>query len=412
MPRYEHINPEELAEKAFNARIPGRTYISQRFVDQQLDGSRNNVRRVRQVIDQIEHWSEALLKGEKVLRVTRGGREEIEAKVYEDTRGISVLTIQRYRHDTGRPIRENFSFVGNEITILKEFLEAIQYIDIPSDGRSRVEYNNITAATAKIRSILAENPGLDDVLIEMAQKKITSADVVALAYRKEQLEIFKGLLCDENSDESMWQNFFENNIWIFGYGLNFVFNSPLQGRKLEQVVRGADIKSAGKRADGVLKTRGIISSLCLVEIKTHSTCLLKDVNNSYRRDCWQVSNELSGAIAQVQKTVQKTVENIGTELKRYYDNGDPTGEIVFAYEPKSYLIVGSLAEFDTDAGVNVEKYSSFELFRKNIFNPDIITFDELYERARYIVQNNEENQIHPSYENASEEAEPVDDLPF
>ena len=36
-------------------------------------------------------------------------------------------------------------------------------------------------------------------------------------------------------------------------------------------------------------------------------------------------------------------------------------------------------------GNNEEKYSSFELFRRNIQNPEIITFDELYERATYIV---------------------------
>ena len=31
---------------------------------------------------------------------------------------------------------------------------------------------------------------------------------------------------------------------------------------------------------------------------------------------------------------------------------------------------------------------SFELFRKGTISPEIITFDELYERARYIVNHN------------------------
>ena len=30
--------------------------------------------------------------------------------------------------------------------------------------------------------------------------------------------------------------------------------------------------------------------------------------------------------------------------------------------------------------------SSFEMFRRNLANPEVITFDELLERARYIVE--------------------------
>ena len=40
--------------------------------------------------------------------------------------------------------------------------------------------------------------------------------------------------------------------------------------------------------------------------------------------------------------------------------------------------------------MNEDKFSSFELFRQNQTNPEIITFDELYERAKFIVKNDEE----------------------
>ena len=53
--------------------------------------------------------------------------------------------------------------------------------------------------------------------------------------------------------------------------------SNLQERNLEQVVAGADVWGDGKRADGVMKTRGAIAeALCLVEIKKHDTDLLKE----------------------------------------------------------------------------------------------------------------------------------------
>ena len=53
------------------------------------------------------------------------------------------------------------------------------------------------------------------------------------------------------------------------------------------------------------------------------------------------------------------------------------------------MVVGSLQEFMTDRGVNQERYRSFELYRRNTYSPEIITFDELFERARFIVAQHE-----------------------
>ena len=39
-------------------------------------------------------------------------------------------------------------------------------------------------------------------------------------------------------------------------------------------------------------------------------------------------------------------------------------------------------------GINEDKFSSFELFRRNMVNPEIITFDELYERTKNIIVHN------------------------
>ncbi|UZE51163.1 DUF4263 domain-containing protein [Rhodopseudomonas sp. P2A-2r] len=50
-----------------------------------------------------------------------------------------------------------------------------------------------------------------------------------------------------------------------------------------------------------------------------------------------------------------------------------------------YLVIGNLASLVGDHGVNHEQFRSFELFRRNILNLEIITFDELYERAKFIV---------------------------
>jgi len=151
------------------------------------------------------------------------------------------------------------------------------------------------------------------------------------------------------------------------------------------VVRGSYVAGAGKRVDALLKTQGMVSALSFGEIKTHKTNLIEPVKVPYRKECWKVSEELTGGIAQIQKTVQISLRNIQTKTQIKGERGDLTGEELFLYHPKAFLVIGSLSQFKGEHGINEEKYSSFELFRRNIQNPEIITFDELYERTRYIV---------------------------
>jgi len=246
----------------------------------------------------------------------------------------------------------------------------------------------------KVKDFLLGN---QDILTEILRNNITKEDIVALAYRKEQLEIFKALLFDPPSfknykeklklpgDESVWQHFFEKNTWIFGYGLKYIFTSSIDAdNNLEQVVRGYSFFQSGKRVDALLKTRGLISSFCFVEIKTHNTPLIEV--NSYRPACYAVSRELAGAVSQIQKTVQKAIDNIRTKVDLVTKDGDPTGDVVYLYHPRSFIVIGKLDEFQIDKGTNEEKFGSFELFRQNINNPEIVTFDELYERAKFIIR--------------------------
>ena len=124
-----------------------------------------------------------------------------------------------------------------------------------------------------------------------------------------------------------------------------------------------------------------------MEIKTHKTTLLS--NKPYRVGCWAPSTELIGAVSQVQGTVASAMDTIRGKLALTNSDGDPTGGEAFNYSPKAYLVVGNLSSFVSEHGVNQEKFRSFELFRRNTLSPEIITFDELYERAKFIVHQNE-----------------------
>ncbi|MCG3685309.1 DUF4263 domain-containing protein [Aliarcobacter butzleri] len=121
-------------------------------------------------------------------------------------------------------------------------------------------------------------------------------------------------------------------------------------------------------------------------MKTHKTNLLKQVASAYRGDSWAISDELAGGVTQVQNTVIANLKNwYGKIQVKNKKTGELTGEEVFNFQPKSFLVIGKLDEFIGKYGVNEDKYRSFELFRKNINSPEIITFDELYERAKFIV---------------------------
>lgn len=288
---------------------------------------------------------------------------------------------------------EELELVGREKEILTFLIEYypdfIKEIEKLSPDKISTLLNNVFSSNINKYSLLIE---------ELLKSNITKSDIHAIAYRKQKLCEFKKLLNDEEhfdsllkndttlTKERVWQTFFEKNKWIFGYSLDYIFTTSLSNKKLEQVVSGYDFNSAGKRVDGLLKTRGIISSLCFVEIKTHKDLLLKELKNAYRSDCWQISDALSGAVAQIQKTVYKATQLQKSKIEITSSSGDPTGEEVFLVEPKSFILIGNLKEFVTGTGVNQEKYKSFEIFRKNLNNPEIITYDELYERARYIVE--------------------------
>ncbi len=116
------------------------------------------------------------------------------------------------------------------------------------------------------------------------------------------------MLANPETTEKSWQDFFESNTWIFGYGLNFVFNAALDDKKMEQVVSGYDVANSGKRIDALLSRRGAIEATCFVEIKKHNTDLLE--GKAYRPECFAISKELAGAVAQIQKTIQKTLYSL------------------------------------------------------------------------------------------------------
>ena len=357
------------------------------------------MRIISREMDAQPAFQHAVIKHQEILRETPKARQKIRATFFEADRHTNVVTIQRINPVSGPHKDFSFSFVGDEIQQLKEFLAGIETVDVQNPRARRIdddELHEIVLNQSQINRLVAQDPSLVTEIIENADLR---RDVVAVKYRTDQRNTFEKLLNDGSffeqkmeqhkvgKPERLWQKFFERNTWIFGYGLSYQFLSGLDRKKLEQTVSGFDLGTGfGKTADGVMKTRGAISSICLVEIKTHQTPLLS--SDQKRSGVWHPSSHLSAAIAQIQVTVQSALEDLQDILRPKLKSGDPTGELLFNVAPRSFLIVGQLSEFEAVMGVNSEKFKSFELYRRNMHRPEIVTFDELYDRARFIVRQN------------------------
>jgi hypothetical protein len=223
----------------------------------------------------------------------------------------------------------------------------------------------------------------------------SARDVVALTHRKAVVDRFRTLMRDRDTfeeaqrevgggRETVWQRFLEENPWILGVGLAGQLLTSWDDAKLEQVVSGFSVAGPGKRTDALLRTSGRIRSLVFTEIKHHETALLG--RSEYRPGCWPPSSDLAGGVIQLQQTVDLAVDAIRKRLPDTDTEGAETGEATWLIRPRSFLILGHLDELRGAAGVHAAKYQSFELYRRNLYEPDIITFDELLARAEWHVE--------------------------
>lgn len=208
--------------------------------------------------------------------------------------------------------------------------------------------------------------------------------------RKEALRQFRKHLDAGDWSESNWENYFKENEWLFGLGLSYHYLSTLQN---QANLGGADITGRGTdQVDYLMRTSGDTRFTVLVDIKKPNTRLLHP--NEYRSNIYRIDQHIAGGVAQLQSYCY-------TWQTRGSRDTSPQRLGAYTYEPRGMLIVGNLAEFHDDDS----KRKSFELFRRHIHNPQILTFDELYNRAEYMVTQNES-------QSESEEPEEEWEVPF
>lgn len=266
---------------------------------------------------------------------------------------------------------------------LISFLQSLREIEVPKNA-----FSLMSQGDAEIVTALGDRDAESIVRIirQLSSKtgiRLSEQDINQLLQRREILEQFIKELKLNSEREGYWQKFFEQNKWIFGYGLNYQILKQEQSQPHYGGMR-VD-RRGGQKGDYLTSTSGDINFTVLVEIKTPATPLLQGTGE-IRSGAWSLSKQLTDALSQIQ-TNMSTWDKQGSEHPDNRDNFERRG--VYTVQPKGIIVIGVLAQLNSRS-----KRETFQRFRKSIHGIDILTFDELYERAKFIVEYTEQGPSH------------------
>jgi len=320
------------------------------------------------------------------------GRVQVKAMVAREAGAVRQIKFERV---TGGKLEPLLTLDRTRAQGLIDFMHALEYVD-PARSEDGVRLDeqmlrDLFRDPAALSALYAREP---NNFRDLIKEDATADDLISLARRREVVATFRSWLDDDyafnaaataaGGPERAWQKLFEDNPWILGVGLGGHLLTSWDDDRLEQVVAGFTVAGAGKRVDALLKTQGPISSVVLAEIKHHRERLL---GGEYRSGCFAPSPALSGAIVQAQQTAYRASFDLGERLVDKAPDGSDLPITTFNIRPQSYLVVGRLSELLGEAGgVHVDRFRSFEVFRRSLTEPTVITFDELLARAEWHVE--------------------------
>jgi len=318
-------------------------------IKQQKKGSKD------QWID-YENFNQATLKKGQEIQMILTSEETL--RIYEELSNLYKVAAQGVfmgSKDIVAGPKENIIVTShNQASIIKSIIE--------------------TGNLQQFLNTLAKEPS--ELITQFSTARIIDERKIVLNEFEKQIEA-------ELWQESDWQKFFYQNKWIFGYGLNYQILDPLTG---QPYYGGRTFEGKGdQRGDYLQRSKGDTHFTVLVEIKTPKTKLMA---GKYRNGAYQISSELSGAMAQLQANCRSW-----DRTATYTENESLKNDKTKTVQPKGIMVIGRLNQ------LSPEETDSFQLFRRNLYNPEVLTFDELLERARYIIDHSSESSVAQFEEN-------------
>ncbi len=239
---------------------------------------------------------------EWIIRETPAGRYQFKLLVAREPGKVKELWIQRVpAPGTNGTVKNLLNLRQPEASRLIEFLRMLDAFPVEGDTTVRLDDSLLRDLLADPGSLARLYQRAPDQVRDLIRNDAAARDVVALEARRRQLETFRRLLDDDDffdeevartpgqRPEGVWQRLFEANPWMLGVALTGQLLTSWSDEKLEQVVVGASVRTAGKRTDALLRTAGRIRSMVFTEIKTHRTALLQGEYRSVvgqRRQSW------------------------------------------------------------------------------------------------------------------------------
>lgn len=203
-------------------------------------------------------------------------------------------------------------------------------------------------------------------LIEEDKSTVKQTDPVTLTKLKNDIELvslerliatYEELLTKKTKEET-WQCLFNENPFI----LSLAFGYPAIKISDQASVGGKRLTGNGEKITDYLIKNGVTNNLALIEIKKPSSTLLN--KTAYRGSVYCASTELTGSVTQVLDQCYQLQQNIASikSNNRIYD--------IESYAVHCILIIGTMPSDE-------DERKSFEIYRRNSKNVQIITFDEL-----------------------------------
>ena len=188
----------------------------------------------------------------------------------------------------------------------------------------------------------------------------------------------------ENGEEAIWHHFLKEHDWLLGLNVDIKFIRDF----VHQVHLGiANTKGTGSPTGDVL---GISDYTILIELKTASTNIFKlekKQGDGSRANTWAFTpdfiNGISQCLGQKVDWDKHPLDKPLLDTKKKIVNQSEHKTL----DTKTVFIIGNRSkEFPHNDDPNcILKSETFERFRRNSKNIDVITFDELFERAYHIV---------------------------
>ncbi|MDD3740505.1 MAG: DUF4263 domain-containing protein [Bacteroidales bacterium] len=262
--------------------------------------------------------------------------------------------------------------------------QAVSFDSYLVDFKSKVQAEKVKELTALSESTKLSKHEIKELLLPHRRNAVHwFYAFLKNLHNKEGIKAFdsyrKKHAITEQGEEPIWHHFLKSNDWIIGLNIDIKFIRDLLSK---QKVGYEDSKGVGSPEVDLL---GISYFTTLIELKTSKTKIFKEKKTTKSRaNTWDFSEEFVEAYSQT--LAQRS------ELTEYKDFKDENGSLIDTkknriLDPKAVLIIGNRneefphirkSEFDM-------KSDCFERMRRDSRNIEIVTFDELFERAFHIV---------------------------